>query len=304
MSSVSPEPFQWFPLNFIWMFLSVRRSAEPMTWVNRLKVTLQGHGFSLSCVHSISHEPFDSFSLNLTKMLLSVRRNAEFMTQLCRLKVTITVQGHWIYCWISCLLHISWTFWKSFITLSSNIHHCMQTHASATQTQGPGHTSRSWSHFKVMEFTLGFCVHSISPECIERFSLNFAQIFLSVRRCAKLMTRLHRLKVKLAPQGGICRSSSCPLHISWTLWTIKQLRVPLSETVCRTIDSHVQTPCQGHTSRSWEYLWVSCLLHFLNKILSNVCANEPQHEISNNVVYVTSTASDQPVHAQFNQSLC
>ena len=41
------------------------------------------------------------------------------------------------------------------------------------------------------------CVRSISPEYFERFSLNFTQIFLSVRWCAETMTQLRRLKVTL-----------------------------------------------------------------------------------------------------------
>ena len=40
----------------------------------------------------------------------------------------------------------------------------------------------------------------------------------------------------------------------------------------------------------------------------NVCVHfivtEPVHEISNNVVCATSKASDQPAHAQSDQSLC
>ena len=34
------------------------------------------------------------------------------------------------------------------------------------------------------------------------------------------------------------------------------------------------------------------------------CSNEPQHEISNNVVCAPSKASDQPAHTQSDQSLC
>ena len=32
--------------------------------------------------------------------------------------------------------------------------------------------------------------------------------------------------------------------------------------------------------------------------------NEPRHEISNNVVYATNKAPDQPAHTQSDQSLC
>ena len=41
------------------------------------------------------------------------------------------------------------------------------------------------------------CVHSISPEPFEQFSLNFTQMFLSVRLCAEPMTQLCKVKVTL-----------------------------------------------------------------------------------------------------------
>ena len=78
------------------MFLSVRRCAEHMAQLPRLKVTGQGHVIYPSIrVRSISPEPFDQFSLYFTHMFLSVRWCAEPMTQLRRLKVTL--QGHGIY---------------------------------------------------------------------------------------------------------------------------------------------------------------------------------------------------------------
>ena len=40
------------------------------------------------------------------------------------------------------------------------------------------------------------CVRSISPKSFERFSLNFTEIFLSVKRSAEHMTHLPRLNVK------------------------------------------------------------------------------------------------------------
>ena len=44
-------------------------------------------------------------------------------------------------------------------------------------------------------------VRSISPESFERFSLNFTQMFLSMRQCAEHMTQLPRLKV--TGQGNV-----------------------------------------------------------------------------------------------------
>ena len=69
---------------------------------------------------------------------------------------------------------------------------------------------------KVKGFTLEFLVRSISPEPLDRFSWNFTQMFLLVRRCAEYMTQLRRLKV--TGQGQMIYPwILCLLHISWTL---------------------------------------------------------------------------------------
>ena len=57
------------------------------------------------------------------------------------------------------------------------------------------------SQVKVKGFTLDFGVRSISLEPFWPFSLNFTQMFLSVRQCAEFMTLLHRLKVRVTLQG-------------------------------------------------------------------------------------------------------
>ena len=58
------------------------------------------------------------------------------------------------------------------------------------------------------------CVHSISLESLEQFSLNFTQMFLSVRRCAEPRTQLRKLKVKVTLQGyGIYPWILCPLNL-------------------------------------------------------------------------------------------
>ena len=121
--SISSEPFERFIVNFTQMSLSVKRCAEPMNRVCRLKVkfNFQGHGmYPLQCdsipllyqiwqenmfklnplhfsVRSISPEPFERFSLNFTQMFLSMRQGAEHMTQLCSLEINATVQGHGMY---------------------------------------------------------------------------------------------------------------------------------------------------------------------------------------------------------------
>ena len=80
------------------MYLSVRRCAEPMNWVCRLKVKVnfQGHGiYPLQFpVRSISPEPFERFFI---QMFLSARQCAEHMTQLLSLKGHATVQNNGMY---------------------------------------------------------------------------------------------------------------------------------------------------------------------------------------------------------------
>ena len=65
-----------------------------------------------------------------------------------------------------------------------------------------------------MRFTLEFPFRSISPQTFVRFSLNITQMFLSVSWCAKSMTQLHRLQVKVLVQAheltlefGVCSIS-------------------------------------------------------------------------------------------------
>ena len=84
--SISPESFERFSLKFTQIFLSVRRCAEHMTQLPRLKVK----GFTLEFrVRSISPKPLGQFLLNFTQMFLSMRRCADRMTQLPRLNVTV-----------------------------------------------------------------------------------------------------------------------------------------------------------------------------------------------------------------------
>ena len=94
---------------------------------------------------------------------------------------------------LSCPLHISWTLWKIFIKLWSNV--CLsesmcRTYKSTMPTQGQGHRS------KVMGLSLEFHFRSISPMPLEGFSLNFGHMFASVRQCAELITQPCRHKVK------------------------------------------------------------------------------------------------------------
>ena len=143
------------------MFLSVRRCAEHMTQLPRLKVK----GFTLEFrVHSIFLEPFGRFSLSFTQMFLSVRQCAECMTRLHRLNVKVTLQGHVIYPSI----RVRSISPESIERFSLNFTHIFR---------------------------------SISPEPFGRFSFSFTQMFLSVRQYAEPMTRLRRLKVKVTFQS-------------------------------------------------------------------------------------------------------
>ena len=118
-------------------------------------------------------------SLNLTQMFLLLRLCAEPMTPLPRLNQgqSSRVMGNGIYPWILWPLHISWTI--SMISLNLK-----QMFLSLRWCAEP----LTWPHrLKVKDKPQGhviypsFCVYSISPEPFGWFSLNFTQMFLSVR---------------------------------------------------------------------------------------------------------------------------
>ena len=140
VSSISPLPLEGFSLNVGQMFASVRWCAEPITqlcWL-KVKVTLEGHPFEpWIWGHSIA---IQTALLNLGQMFTLVRWCVEPITQWCRLKVKVTIEGHPS---LSCLLHISWTLWKTSMKLWSNV--CLseamcRTHNSSILTQGQGHS--------------------------------------------------------------------------------------------------------------------------------------------------------------------
>ena len=69
-SSIFPEPFKQFSLNFTQMFISVRRCADSITHLHRLQVL----GFTLNFwACTITTEPFVRVSLNCTQMSFSIR---------------------------------------------------------------------------------------------------------------------------------------------------------------------------------------------------------------------------------------
>ena len=83
------------------MFISVRRCAEPMTQLRRLKVrvTVTGNGiwhpYLLQLrVCSISHQTLEGLSLHFDKMFSSVRGCAKHIAQSCKLKAKVTVEGN------------------------------------------------------------------------------------------------------------------------------------------------------------------------------------------------------------------
>ena len=162
-----------------------------------------------------------------------------------------------------------------------------RTYNSAMQNQGQGHTCRScdlpfnscplhisWTIWKIFIIKLhSIRVHCLSLEPFGQFSLNFTQMFLSMKQHAGTagpMTQLHRLKIKVILQGHVIYPS-IPFHISWTLWAIfikLHTNVPLSETVCRTNGSATQTLGQSFTSRSWDLpLYFVSAPYLLNHLL-------------------------------------
>ena len=162
------------------MFLSVRQCAEFMTRVHILKVnvTLQGHVIYPSIrLCYIYPKYFERFSLNFTQMFLSVRQCAEQMTKLPRVKVTGQGQG------ITFEFRVRSIYPESFERFSLNF---TQVILSVRRCAEP----ITWPHrlrlkVKVTLQSHGIYpsipVRSISPELLERFSLNFTQRLLSVR---------------------------------------------------------------------------------------------------------------------------
>ena len=123
---------------------------------------------------------------------------------------------------------------------------------------------------------------SISPKLFGRLTINFNQMFISVRQCAEPMTQLPRPTAKDTGQGQLIYPLTlCLFHIYWTFWAIFiKLRpnVPLSETMCKTYNSDLQNQGQGHTSRSCDKPFNSCPLHIcwnLWKIFIKLYSNTP-----------------------------
>ena len=76
--------------------------------------------------------------LNLGQMFALVRWCVEPITKRCRFNVKVTIEGHPS---LSCSLHISWTLWKFFMNLWSNVWLVMcRTYNSSMPTQGQGHS--------------------------------------------------------------------------------------------------------------------------------------------------------------------
>ena len=172
---------------------------------------------------SISPEPFERFSLNFTQMFLT----------LCRVHDPATyAQSRRSRSWDLPLNFVSAPYMYLLSPLGDFHFTSPKCSSYDVQSLWLGYRD-SRSHFKVMWFTLQ-CMSSISPEPIERFSLNFTQMFLSVRRCAEHMTQLHRLKV--TGQG-----ISCLLHIERFSSNLAQLFLSV-----RRCAEPMTTQGQGH----------------------------------------------------------
>ena len=112
--------------------------------------------------------------------------------------------------------------------------------------------SRSMSQFKVMGLTFEVGVCYISPEPFESVSLNFTQVFLSVRRCVEAMTQLPRLqKVKVTFQGhGI-------FTLQFSVWShrLSSLNIVFFSLKCSPHGDVVQNPWFSYAqSMSSSYL--------------------------------------------------
>ena len=184
--SISPEPFGRFSLNFTQMFLSVRRCAEHMIQLPRLKVTGQGHVIYLSIrVRSISPEFFERLSLSFTQIFLSGRRCAEQMTQLPRLNVTgFTLEYRVRPISLEPFGRFPLNFTQMFLLVRRCAEFMTGLHRLKVKVTLQGHVIYPSIRDR-----------SISPECFERFSLIFTEMFLPFRRCAEHMTQLPTHKV-------------------------------------------------------------------------------------------------------------
>ena len=226
-------------------------------------------GMAFVC-QSVCHSVRLSCSL-FTKMFPLVRRCAEPMTRPRRLKVKVNGQGHVFYPILLCMLHISLTLWPvslDFAQMFLSVRRCAEpiTLLRRLKVTVQGHEFYPLVSCRLLNFVP--TPYLMNPEW---FSLNFTQIFLSVRRCAEPMTQLHRLEVRVWEQGhGFNTLISCPPLISRTLWTIfiqLHTNFPLSETVYRTHYSATQT--QGHTSR-WRYSAAGDLAVFQTAVLFEI----------------------------------
>ena len=144
--------------NYTRMFLSMRRCAESMTQLPRLKVqiTVQGHAIY----------PWISWPPHISRTLQIFSLNF-IQETMCRIHDTAThTQGHShtsisrLSPFNSCLLHISRLYdWYtlSFTQMFLSGETICRTHDSPTQTQ------MSRSQFSEMGFTFVFGAHSVSP---------------------------------------------------------------------------------------------------------------------------------------------
>ena len=95
--------------------------------IGQLKVKYQTIKYkTLGRVRSINPIPIEGFSSNLAEMFTSTRGCAESMLPMCQLKVKVTIEGrisnNQILDIMLCLLCKSYTNWKIFFNLGSNVH--------------------------------------------------------------------------------------------------------------------------------------------------------------------------------------
>ena len=120
-----------------------------------------------------------------------------------------------------------------------------------------------------MEFTLQFFVSSISSEPFVRFSLNFTQLYLSVRRCAEPRSLKVTLRCYGILQLGISAVLFSGKHVLHTIGENQNIPKVIGYLICniiyRTFSKFVQimsmgTKCPGRGSHILHNAYIGITL--------------------------------------------
>ena len=217
----------------------------------------------------------EGLSLNFGHMFTIMRRCAESITQACRLEVKVTVQSHGLEPWISCrsvsplpLGGFSLNVGQMFTSVGQCAEPITQPCRLNVKVTVEGHEFEPWI----------WCQLHISLP-LEECSLNFDQMFASVRWCAEPITQLCWLKVKVTIEGHQFEPWILSLLHCHSDCLVKfGSNIRFSEMMCKPITQRcrlkVKVTIEGHPS-------LSCSLHIswtvwkiFMKLWSNVCVSE------------------------------